>query len=107
MITGKTALRFNMFVVKKNANNYWFVVEMGTLLYFKIVATNTSGIIHTAASYFNFRLSNSCFIFWSIMAFPNYYNKLTPTSEVTSTREHCIENLLKVESLIVSLLHFK
>jgi hypothetical protein len=28
------------------------------------------------------------------MAFPNYYNKLTPTSEVTSTREQCIENLL-------------
>jgi hypothetical protein len=101
MIPEKPALRFNMFVVKKNANNYWFVAEMGTLLYFKI------GIIHTAASYFNFRLSNSCFISWSIMAFPNYYNKLTPTSEVTSTREHCIENLLKVESLIVSLLHFK
>lgn len=107
MIPEKPALRFNMFVVKNNANNYWFVVEMDTPLYFKIAVTNTSGIIHTAASSFNFRLSNSCYISWSIMVFPNSYNKLTTTSEVTSTREPCIENLLKVESLIVSLLYFK
>ena len=54
MILEKPALRFNVFFVKNNASNYWFVVEMGTPLYFKIVVTNSSEIIHTAASYFNF-----------------------------------------------------